>query len=76
MLYFLVKALIFLITVRRSSFRLCRYIRYVVHRILGNTSCDLGKAQIMYFLINASSSKPLDTTTSTFAGAQVIYRGH
>ena len=31
----------------------------------------------MYFLVNASSSKPLDATTSTFAGAQVIsYGGH
>ena len=48
-----------------------------MHRILGNISCDLGQRSKMYFLVNASSSKPLDAATSTFAGAQVIcYREH
>ena len=43
-------------------------------RVLGNTSCDLDpkvkvKGQIMYFLVNASSPKPLDIATSNFPGA-------
>ena len=44
-----------------------------MHRVLGTISCDLG--QTMYILVNmvnASSSEPLNATTSTFAGAQVI----
>ena len=41
-------------------------------RVLGNTSCDLdlgAKVKIMYFLVNASSPKPLDIATLKFAGA-------
>ena len=41
----------------------------------GNVLCDLTKAkvndQIMYFLINASLPKPLNVSTSTFAGVCV-----
>ena len=40
-------------------------------RVLGNILCDLpqGQGQIMYFLVNASSSLPWDVATSNFAGA-------
>ena len=38
-------------------------------RVLGNTSCDLDLGEIMYFLVNESSPKPLDIATSKFAGA-------
>ena len=43
-------------------------------RVLGNISCDLdlevkAKDQIMYFLVNASPSKPLDIATINFPGA-------
>ena len=59
-----------LITVGRSSFRLCRCIRHVMHKILGNISCDLG--QIIYCLVNASSSKPLDVPTKILQ----VHRSH
>ena len=32
-------------------------------RILENISSDLGPGQIMYFLVNASPTKPLDIAT-------------
>ena len=37
--------------------------------VLGNISCDLDpevKSQIMYFLVNALSLKPIDIATSNF----------
>ena len=44
----------------------------MMSRVLGNTPCDLDpkvkvKGQIMYFLVNASSPKPLDIATSNFS---------
>ena len=42
-----------------------------MQRVLGNILCNLDplvkvKGQIMYFLVNASPSKPLDITASNF----------
>ena len=47
-------------------------------RVLGNTSCDFDtkvKGQIMYFLVNASSPKPLYIATVNFAGTYVTWCG-
>ena len=43
----------------------------MMYRVLGNITCDLDpkvkvKDQLMYFLVNVSPPKQLDTATSNF----------
>ena len=60
------------LTFGSSNFKFCMCIGHMMSRVLGNTSFDLDLGvkvgQIMYFLVNASSPKPLAIATSKFTG--------
>ena len=60
--------------VRGSNLKCNTCIGHMLNRVLGNISCDLAlkvkvKGLIMYFLLNASSPKPLDVATPNFEAA-------